>query len=481
MANLSQHPHTPPASSAKSLPFFVIPFIVATAFLMEAIDSNIITASIPAMAAAFGVPPVRLNLAITSYVVCLAIFIPISGWVSDRVGAKRLFTWAIVVFTLGSVLCGMANSFGMLVAARVLQGIGGALMTPSGRLILLRTFSNKELVSAISYMTMPVLIGPLIGPLLGGFLTTYASWRWIFLINVPIGIIGLLAAHKFLPDVPAEPRRTFDTKGFALCASALLMLQVALENLIHPVLPTYSAYILFPCSFLAMTLFWFYSRRQKEPLFDVGLLLLRPFRTGVIFGGISRISLNAVPFLLQLKLQLGLGYSPIHAGALVFITAFGSMSLKLMTKQMLRATGFRMLLSLNAVVGGLLTAGFAVFTAESPVMILCGYIFFVGFSRSLQFNAINALIYADVPAKSQSGSVAFAGCAQQISMGLGVSLSAVLLSSHSAAAIPSIESFDQAFLIMGAISGISLIGFLHMKTEDGQEASGHFPKRSART
>jgi EmrB/QacA subfamily drug resistance transporter len=428
------------------------------------------------MAMAFGVPPVRLNLAITSYVVCLAIFIPMSGWLSDRVGAKRLFTWAIVVFIVGSILCGLSDSFGMLIAARIVQGIGGALMTPSGRLILLRTFSKKELVSAISYMTMPVLIGPLLGPLLGGFLTTYASWRWIFYINIPIGLIGLMAARRFIPDLPPEPRQRFDGMGFVLCASALLLLQIALENLIHPVLPPLSGYLLFPASVVVMFAFWRYARQRAAPVLDIGLLLLRPFRSGVLFGGISRISLNAVPFLLQLKLQLGLGYSPIHAGALVFITAFGSLSLKFFTQRILRATGFRTLLSVNAAVGGLLTAGFAAFGAGSPAWLLCGYIFLVGFARSLQFNAINALTYADVPKERQSGSVALAGCAQQISMGLGVSLSAVLLASHKTASVPSLATFDTAFVVMGALSCLSLLGFLTMKAEDGRETSGHVPR-----
>jgi EmrB/QacA subfamily drug resistance transporter len=465
------------ASRARNVPFYVIPFIVATAFLMEALDSNIITASIPAMAEAFGVTPIRLNLAITSYIVSLAIFIPISGWLADRVGAKRLFVWAIVVFTLGSMLCGMANSFEMLIVARVLQGVGGALMTPSGRLILLRSFSKAELVTAIAYMTTPIVIGPLLGPVLGGFLTTYASWRWIFFINVPIGIIGFIAARRYMPEMPPEPWARFDIPGFLLCAAALVMFQIALENLIHPMVPSAMGLLLFPSSVLLGVLFWLHARRTERPVLDIGLFALRPFRAGVIAGGLSRTGMNAVPFLLQLKLQLGFGFSPLHAGLLVFVTAFGSLALKTVTKRLLRLAGFRRLLCTNAAIGGLLTAGFALFTAGTSTWLMAAYIFVFGFCRSLQFTSINALTYADVPKSRQSGSVALGGCVQQITMGLGISISAVVIAAHGPAAVPGVAAFDAALLLMGAIPFLSLLGFLTLKTEDGGEASGHVPGR----
>jgi EmrB/QacA subfamily drug resistance transporter len=473
----STMPTPDPAPRARDVPFYVIPFIVATAFLMEALDSNIITASIPAMADAFGVTPIRLNLAITSYIVSLAIFIPISGWLADRVGAKRLFVWAIMVFTVGSMLCGMATSFEMLIVARVLQGVGGALMTPSGRLILLRSFSKAELVTAIAYMTTPIVVGPLLGPVLGGFLTTYASWRWIFFINLPIGLIGFFAARRYIHDMPPEPKAPFDMLGFLLCAAALVVFQVGLENLIHPMVPAAVGYLLFPGAVLLGLSFWLHARRSARPVLDIGLFALRPFRTGVIAGGLSRTGMNAVPFLLQLKLQLGFGYSPLHAGVLVFVTAFGSLALKTVTKRILRIVGFRRLLSVNAAVGGVLTAGFAWFTPATPTWLMVAYIFVFGFSRSMQFTSINALIYADVPKSRQSGSVALGGCAQQVTMGLGISISAVLIAAHGPAAVPDVKSFDAALLLMGVIPFLSMLGFLRLKAEDGMEASGHVPGR----
>ncbi|MES2481581.1 MAG: MFS transporter [Pseudomonadota bacterium] len=461
---------------ARPLPFFVIPFIVSIAFLMEALDTNIITATIPMMAQAFGVAPVRLNLAITSYVVCLAIFIPISGWLSERVGAKRLFLAAMGVFVLGSLACGLADSFAVLIAARVLQGIGGALMTPSGRLILLRSFDRSELVSAISYMTLPVLIGPLLGPVLGGLIATYTSWRWIFLINIPIGLVGLYVAHRWIPDVPREPGKPFDLTGFLLVAAALVALQIGLENQIHPALPELVGWALWAASAALLVLFGWHARGRAQAVMDVALLALRSYRAGVVFGGINRVSLNAVPFLLQLKLQVGLGYTPLHAGLLVFIMAFGALSQKMMTGRILRALGFKRTLAANALIGGLLTFGLAEFGADSPLIVVCAYIFAVGVVRSLQFNAINVLIYSEVPKERQSGGVALAACAQQVSMGLGISLSAVLLSTHAPGLMPDVAAFDTAFRVMGAIAFIALGGFLFMKPEDGMEASGHHPK-----
>ena len=458
-----------------SIPFFVIPFIVASAFLMEALDSNIITASIPAMAEAFNVEPIRLNLAITSYLLSLGIFIPVSGWLADRLGARKVFISAMLVFTLGSLLCGFAFNFETLIASRILQGAGGALMTPVGRLILLRSFSRKEMVAAISYMTIPVLIGPLLGPLIGGYLTTYFHWRYIFLINIPIGLIGTIAAWRYIQPLEPAPVRPFDFKGFGFVASGLVLFQVGLENLVHPFMPIIISPIAMSVAVILGVFFYRHARGNPRPVLDISLFSIRPFRSGVIFGGLSRIGLNATPFLLQLKLQIGMGFSPLQAGGLVFITAFGALSLKLLTTRILATLGFKRLLIINALFGGLLTSGFAWFDLSSSLWLIGIHIFIFGFARSLQFNAINSLIYSEVEREHQSGSVALAGAAQQITMGLGISFAAILINSTGGGII-SLAAFDTSFIIMGIIPLFSALGFLLLKSEDGSAASGHQPK-----
>lgn len=464
--------HKQPAYRDTSVPFFVIPFIVASAFLMEAIDSNIITASIPAMALDFGIEPIRLNLAITCYFLSLGIFIPVSGWLAERVGARKVFISAMFVFTIGSLLCGMANSFETLIASRVIQGIGGALMTLVGRLILLRSFSREELVAAISYMTMPVLIGPLLGPLIGGYLTTYLNWRFIFLINIPIGLLGILAAWRYIPHLESMPVKRFDAKGFVYVALGLVLFQVALENFIHPFMPVVTSYAAVFVAILLGVIFYRHARKNAAPVLDISLFSIRPFRSGVIFGGLSRIGLNATPFLLQLKLQLGMGFSPIQAGGMVFIIAFGALSLKLLTKRILAAFGFKRLLVANALFGGALTIGFAWFDASTSLWLVGFHIFLFGFARSLQFNAINSLIYSEVERERQSGSVALAGAAQQITMGLGVSLAAIVIN-MAGGELVSLVAFDLSFMVMGCVPLLSAAGFLLLKSHDGAEASGY--------
>ncbi|PYE85347.1 MFS transporter [Pseudoroseicyclus aestuarii] len=460
-----------PPPARRGARFFVIPLIVSTGFLMEALDTNIITASMPAMAQDFGVAPERLAIGITAYIVAMALAMPLAGWIADRFGAKRVFISAIAVFTLASILCGLSQGLEQLVAARVLQGAGAALMTPVGRLILLRSFGRSELVRAITWMTMPVLIGPLIGPLLGGFLTTYYSWRWIFFVNLPVGLLGALTAWRYVEDLPARRPGRFDLRGFAILGAGLVAFQAAIELLVHPVVHPQTIWLLAASALVLLGCFVGYARNRPGAVLDLGLMAGRPFRSGVLFGGLSRIGMNAVPFLLQLKLQLAMGFTPFQAGAVVFVTAFGAICLKPMTGWMLRRTGFRRLLSINAAAGAVLTAGFAALGPGLPIAVMLAYVFVFGFVRSLQFNAINALVYSEIDPARQSASVTLAGVAQQLSMGLGVSLSAALLAQGVTAEA---AIFDRSFLVMALVPLISALGFrLALRPSDGAETSGH--------
>ncbi|HEY6454841.1 MAG TPA: MFS transporter, partial [Steroidobacteraceae bacterium] len=297
----------------------MIPLVVAMAFLMEQLDSTIITTAVPAIARSLKVAPVQMSLAVAAYVLAVAVFIPVSGWLADRFGARRIFVSALVVFTAASALCGMAQNFWMLVATRILQGLGGAMMTPVGRLILLRSFPRRELMTAMTYVTLPAIIGPVIGPLLGGVLTTYLSWRWIFYVNLPFGLVGILLALRFVGDTRESSAGRFDFAGFLMVGSGLGLLQFSLENVSRSLIsiPTIAGTLLGAMILLAG--FGMYARHAVAPVVDLGLFHLRSFRIGTLAGGICRVAMNAVPFLLPLMLQVGFGMSPIASGSITFV------------------------------------------------------------------------------------------------------------------------------------------------------------------
>ncbi len=452
----------------------LIPMIVAVGFLMEQLDSTIITTAIPDMARSLAVMPVQMNLAVTAYVLALAVFIPVSGWFADRYGARRIFVLALLIFTVGSALCGMASSFGMLVATRALQGLGGAMMTPVGRLILLRSFPRRELVTAMTYMTLPAIAGPVAGPLLGGLLTTYASWRWIFYVNLPFGLAGIALAIRYIEDVRDPTVGRFDFAGFALVGCGLALLQFGIENIGRPLLSGSMTAGALGAAVLLLASFAAYARRKRAPAVDLSLFRQRSFAVGTLAGGLCRIAMNGPPFLIPLMLQVAFGLSPVVSGSLTFLSSIGAVFIRTIVSRLLRSFGFRAVLGGSAVASSAVLAGFALIDPGTPRWLIAAFVFVFGLVRSTQFMSSNTLSYADTPGAQLSRATSLGGILQQLTVSFGVSLSAMLLSLFSApgqALMPS--HFHDVFLALALLPLLSAPCFLLLQGEDGAQVSGY--------
>ena len=456
----------------------LIPLVVAFGFLMEQLDSTIITTAIPQMAHSLHETPVRLSLAITSYVLSLAVFIPISGWIADRYGARNVLCAAFTIFTLASAICGLATSLPMLVAMRVLQGVGGAMMTPVGRLILLRSFPKDQLVTAMSYVSIPSLVGPTLGPVLGGLLTTYASWRWIFYVNIPFGIGAILVSWRAVANTRGEIERTrFDLTGFVICGLGLALLQLFLETIGRGEIGATQEMSLLGISVIVLLAYGWHARRQINPVLDLTLFRIRTFRVGSIAGGLSRTGVNAPPFLLPLLLQLALGMSAIQSGTLTFATSLGAVAIRMLSARLLRRFGFSRLLVGNSVICAAWIAGFALFSRTTPHWAMLLYIAGFGVVRGTQFNACQMLSYAEMPQTKLSRATSLGSVVQQLSMGLGVSFSAALLGILAPPGVtPSLAEFHHVFLLVALLPLAAIPGFRSLSPEDGSEVSKHCPR-----
>lgn len=451
----------------------LIPLVVASGFLMEQLDATIITTAIPDMAASLGETPLRLNLAITSYIISLAIFIPISGWIADRFGMRNVICAAFLLFTLGSALCGIATSLPMLVATRIMQGLGGAMMNPVGRLILFRTFPKDQLIRAMSYVAIPSMLGPTLGPLLGGLITTYADWRWIFLVNVPFGLAATAIAWRSVDNVRGAAPARFDLPGFLLVAAGLVVLQVVLETVGRGEVPWPAELALVAAGAALIAVYAWYGRRRAAPVLDLTLFRIRTFRVGAIAGGISRIGINAPPFLLPLLFQLGFGLSPIQSGSLTFTISLAAVAIRPITARLLRRFGFRRLLLGNSVLAAIMVAGFALLDASTPHIVLLASMMAFGVVRNTQFNTIQLLSYVDVPGTRLSQATSLGSVVQQLSMGLGISLSAAVLGALGGpGGHPTVSEFHQVFLLIALLPLAGLPGFRTLHPDDGAEVSG---------
>ncbi len=453
----------------------VVPLIVAVALFMENMDSTVIATSLPAIARALGTNPLALKLAVTSYLLALAIFIPASGWMADRFGARNVFRIAIGVFVLGSIGCALSRSLDEFVLARILQGTGGAMMTPVGRLIMVRSIDKRLLVNAMALVTIPALIGPICGPPLGGFITTYASWHWIFIINVPIGLIGIVMATRYIPDVHAERPPPFDFVGFVLSGLGIGGLAFGLSVMGLAFLPTGVAATLIGVGAISAAAYVLHARRMTAPILDLRLFKLPTFRASIVGGFMFRLGIGALPFLLPLLLQIGFDLTPFQSGLITFTGALGSIFMKAAVARVLKRFGYRPVLVYNSLISAAFLAACASFLPGMPFAAMVAILLAGGFFRSLQFTAINTIAYAEIDPALMSRATTLVSVAQQLALSTGVAVGALVVEitlrlTHGSAM--GAMDFPPAFLVIGAITAAASLIFLRLSPDAGAELAG---------
>jgi len=470
----------PPTASLLShnpAPKRLLPWLVAIAFLMESLDTTVLNTAVPAMARALHESELSMKSVLASYALSLAMFIPASGWMADRFGTRRVFTAAIAVFTLSSVLCGLARSVPMLVVFRLIQGMGGAMMVPVGRLTLVRSFPKAELVRAMSFMAIPSLVGPLIGPALGGFIISVTTWDYIFFLNVPIGMVGLVMIYLHLPDYRADSVPPLDKLGLLYFGSGIALLSWVLEVFgeHHSGGPVLAGALALALGLLA--LYGFHARHLAYPLLDLSLLRLRTFASSVAGGFVTRLGVGGAPFLLPLLYQTGLGFTPLQSGLLIMPQAMGAITSKTFVRYELAFFGYRNLLMGNTILLGGMLMLFGTVGPQTPVWLICAQALVYGVLTSSQFTAINTLAYAEVPTAKTSFASAFASTFQQLSMSFGVAtaglVTANFVTSRATEHAEMLTSVHHAFVILGVVSILSAGVFAFLRRGDGDNISGH--------
>jgi EmrB/QacA subfamily drug resistance transporter len=455
--------------------FRLTALIIAAALFMEQLDSTVLATALPDMAKSFGVGPLRMNVALTSYLLSLAIFIPASGQAADRFGSRTVFRAAIALFTLGSILCGQSTSLTMLVASRVLQGLGGAMMMPVGRLVLLRTVPREELVRAMSWVLVPGLIGPVIGPPLGGFFVTCLSWHWIFYINVPIGVLGIILASRYIEDVREAVRAPFDWRGFLLSGLCLSCLMAGFELSSRGVTSAAQTALVLATGVAAGAFYVRHAHRTQNPILDLRLMRMPSFAISVWGGSFTRITGGALPFLLPMMMQLGFGMSAAQSGMITFASAAGAMLMKAAAVPILRRFGFRNTLVWNGVISTVLLMSTALFRPGWPLWAMYAVIFAGGFFQSMQFTAYNTVAYADIARKRTSAATSFYTTFQQLMLSAGICLAAFILSAsltlrHHATA--QLSDFSTAWIVLGLITLLASPICAFLSRTAGDDMSG---------
>jgi EmrB/QacA subfamily drug resistance transporter len=453
----------------------LIPLIVATALFMENMDSTVIATSLPAIAADIGTSPLTLKLAITSYLLSLAVFIPASGWTADRFGARMVFSLAVAVFMVGSIGCALSSSVTQFVIARIVQGAGGAMMTPVGRLVLLRSIDKSALVNAMAWVTVPALVGPVIGPPLGGFITTYFSWHWIFLINIPIGLLGIFMAMRYIDPIRSKDPERFDLYGLVLAGIGLGGIAFGLSVAGLNLLPWTIVAALVAIGSISMTLYVIHARRTASPVLDFTLMRLPTLRASIIGGFLFRLGIGALPFLLPLLMQVGFGLSPFRSGLVTFSSAVGAMGMKTLAARLIKTFGFRNIMMINAVVSSVFLAACALFTVTTPLLLIMIILVVGGFFRSLQFTAINTVAYAEVEPAQMSRATTLVSVNQQLAISAGVAVGA--FSVESTMLVRHVQElsaadFAPAFMAVAVISAVSAYFFYQMPVDAGHQISG---------
>jgi EmrB/QacA subfamily drug resistance transporter len=463
-----------PSDAAKRL----LPWVVAVGFFMEALDTTILNTAVPTIAHALKVPPLDMKAVLASYTLSLAVFIPISGWMANRFGTRRVFGSAIATFLLGSFLCGISSDIHWLVVFRILQGCGGAMMLPVGRLTMLRTFAKSELIRAMSFVAIPGLVGPMLGPLLGGIIIRYFHWSVIFFVNIPIGLVGLYLVHRHLPNYRVPKPVPLDIIGLVLFGSGISLLSYVLEIFGEHTLSTREIWGLLAISAALLGAYGLNSVRIPYPLLRLGLLRIRSFRVAVTGNLITRLGIGGLPFLLPLLYQVGLGFSPIQSGLMIMPQAAGAISLKLALPVVLRRFGYRQVLIANTVMLGVMMLLFSIIDVGTPVGVIVLQAFTFGFFTSTQYTSMNTLAYADVTGEQASGATPIASTVQQLAVSFGVataSLAAALFIPDHTRATPAelIYGIHLALRVLGALTIMSTIVFFELKASDGDSVSSH--------
>jgi EmrB/QacA subfamily drug resistance transporter len=444
----------------------VLLWLVALGFFMQTLDATIVNTALPAMALALGESPLRMQSVIVAYSLTMALVIPASGWVADRFGTRRVYLTAIALFVLGSLLCAIASSLNQLVLARVVQGCGGALLLPVGRLAVLRAFPREQFLKAMSFVTLPGLVGPLIGPTLGGWMVEYASWHWIFLVNVPVGILGLLATLRHMRDAAPIINRRFDGLGYALLAFAMVAVSLALEG--HSLLGVLGAAALLLAGAASLLVYWWHARRRPEPLFAPALFQVRSLRIGLLGNLFSRLGGSCIPFLIPLVLQVCLGFSPMEAGMMMLPTVLASMTVKRVASVLIERWGYRRTLIANTVLLAMMIASFALVAPDQPQWLRILQLLVFGATNSMQFTAMNTVTLKDLEASHASSGTSLLSMVQMLAMGLGVGIAgAVLAGFHGlwGQARPEavLHAFQATFVCMGVLTLCSAAIFARLE------------------
>jgi EmrB/QacA subfamily drug resistance transporter len=460
------------ADSSKRL----LPWLIAVAFFMESLDTTILNTGVPKIAAALHVAPLSMKSVLASYTLSLAVFIPISGWMADRFGTRRVFAAAIGIFTLGSFLCGISSNIHVLVACRILQGCGGAMMVPVGRLTMVRTFAKSELIRAMSFVAIPGLIGPMLGPIAGGLIVAYLHWRFIFFVNIPIGLAGLYMVYRHLPDYREEHTDPLDVAGLILFGSGVALLSYVLEVFGEHTISTRGILELLALAILLLAGYGFHATGTAHPMLRLVLFRIRTFRAAVSGSFLTRLGIGGIPFLFPLLYQVGLGFTPIQSGLLMMPQAVAAMSLKLTMPRILARLGYRAVLVSNTLIIGLMIMLFATIGKGTPVWLVVGEVFCYGFFTSLQYTSMNTLVYADVTEEQASSASSIASTMQQMSISFGVAsaslVTAFFLPDRFRSDPPQfIHGIHRAFFVLGGMTILSTIIFRELKKEDGDTVS----------
>ncbi|MFT4273668.1 MAG: multidrug transporter subunit MdtD [Pantoea sp.] len=437
------------------------------AFFMQSLDATILNTALPAIATSLQRSPLAMQSAVISYTLTVAMLIPVSGWLADRFGTRKIFILAVTLFTLGSLACALSGSLSLLVISRVVQGIGGAMMMPVARLALLRAYPRSELLPVLNFVTMPGLVGPILGPMLGGLLVTYASWHWIFLINIPIGLLGIFYARKYMPDF-TTPKRRFDFGGFVLFGVGLVLISIGIELFGERIVSPWQATVVLFTGVLLLLLYIVHARRHPAPLISLPMFKTRTFSIGIIGNIASRLGTGCIPFLMPLMLQVGFGYPAIIAGCMMGPTAIGSLLAKSTVTQVLRRFGYRHTLVGISVIIGILIASFSLQTPGGSVLLLLLALFVLGMAMSTQFTAMNTITLADLNDENASGGNSVLAVTQQLSISFGVAVSAAVLRFYQEFDGTTVQHFHATFLTMGVITVLAAFTFMLLRNGDGR-------------